>query len=43
LGALGAIASWGFAPAWFLLSPVILGIPFVLVGGKIRVKMKESI
>lgn len=37
LGILGAIATWGFAPAWFLLSPVILGIPFVWLGGRLRV------
>lgn len=37
LGILGAIATWEFAPSWFLLSPVILGIPCVWLGGKIRV------
>lgn len=43
VGALGAIASWGFAPGWFLLSPVILGIPFVVMGAKIRVRIKENV
>ena len=37
LGILGAIATWGFAPAWFLLGPVVLGIPLVWIGGRIRV------
>ena len=38
LGALGALASWEFAPAWFLLAPVILGIPIVWIGAALRVR-----
>jgi hypothetical protein len=39
-GLLGSFATWGFAPAWFLLSPVILGIPCVWIGGRLNFYFK---
>ena len=35
LGIAGAIAAWGIAPSWFLISIVLLGLPAVWVGGRI--------
>jgi hypothetical protein len=42
LGIAGAIATWGFAPGWFLLSPVLLGIPCVWLGGQLRIRRSIS-
>jgi hypothetical protein len=39
LGMLGAIASWGFAPGWFLLSPILAGLPLVWLGGLLNRKL----
>jgi|SRR5215211_6619897 len=36
LGILGAIATWGVTPAWFSISLVILGLPCVWLGGKLK-------
>jgi hypothetical protein len=42
LGILGAIATWGFAPGWFLVTPTVLGIPSVWIGGKLRIRTSMS-
>ena len=42
LGVLGAVATWGFAPGWFLVTPILLGIPCVWFGGKLKTKNSMS-
>ena len=36
LGVLGAAATWGITPAWFSILLVVLGLPCVWLGAKIR-------
>jgi hypothetical protein len=36
LGILGAMATWGLSPPWFLISQILLGIPCVWIGGQLR-------
>src|SRR5918995_995428 len=38
LGILGATATWGMTPAWFSISLVILGLPCVWLGGKLKTR-----
>ena len=37
LGILGAVAAWAIAPAWFLISVILLGLPCVWLGGKLKI------
>lgn len=36
LGVAGAAAAWGVAPAWFSITLIVLGLPCVWLGGKLR-------
>ena len=38
LGILGAVATWDLTPAWFSISLVILGLPCVWLGGKLKTR-----
>ena len=38
LGILGAVATWGMTSAWFSISLVILGLPCVWLGGKLKTR-----
>lgn len=40
LGILGAVAAWGIAPTWFSTLLVLLGLPSVWLGGKLRTSMR---
>lgn len=32
---IGAIVMWDYAPAWYNISGVVLGLPFALIGGRL--------
>jgi len=36
LGVLGAVATWGITPAWFNVLLLVIGLPCVLLGAKLR-------
>jgi len=36
LGILGTIATWGISPAWFTILLLVLGLPCVWLGAKLR-------
>lgn len=38
----GAIAFWNYAPAWYNIAGIILGIPFTLTGGKLYELRKQK-
>jgi hypothetical protein len=38
LGIAAAIATWGITPAWFSISLVILALPCVWLGGKLKTR-----
>jgi hypothetical protein len=38
LSLLGAIATWGITPAWFSISLIVLALPCVWLGGKLRTR-----
>jgi hypothetical protein len=38
LGILGAISTWGTTPAWFSIALIILGLPCVWLGAKLRMR-----
>lgn len=42
LGVLGTIVTWGITPAWFSILLVILGLPSVWLGGKLRTNQQSS-
>ena len=43
LGILGAITAWGIAPAWFLVFIILLGLPAVWLGGKVKLQRSRKI
>ena len=43
LGILGAIAAWEITSSWFLILIILLGLPAVCIGGKLKEGKSENI
>ncbi|MGH3738559.1 MAG: hypothetical protein ACRDT6_23585 [Micromonosporaceae bacterium] len=41
MGTIGAAVAWNITPAWFSIGLVVLGLPCVWLGGKLRIKIAK--